>query len=225
MGDRLEDMICDLAQESFQQAHVPMYHTFQIDSKKPLYLGCNKSLTLLSAVLSLVNVKAKYGWSDKSFKSLLQVGHDMLPKENMLPKSYYQANKILCPMGMEYQKIRACPNDCILYRHELEEMHKFPRCGVSQYKVMDDGECSSDKNLKKAPLAKVLWYLSIIPRFKYLFANGDDAKDLTWLADGETATECSAIQLIHPSERKLTVCIQISPKRQEILGLDLPLME
>ena len=28
----------------------------------------------------------------------------MLPEENMLPKSYYQAKKILCLMGMEYKK-------------------------------------------------------------------------------------------------------------------------
>ena len=78
------------------------------------------SLTLLSVVLSLVNVKARYGWSDKSFTSLLQVVHNMLPEENTLPKSYYQAKKILCSMGMEYQKIHACPNDGILYRHEFE---------------------------------------------------------------------------------------------------------
>jgi len=102
IGDRLEAMICDLGQESFQQAHAPMYDTLQSDSKKPLYLGCNNSLTLLSVVLSLVNVKARYGWSDKSFSSLLQVVHDMLLKENTLPKSYYQAKKILCPMGIEY---------------------------------------------------------------------------------------------------------------------------
>ncbi|KAL5169879.1 hypothetical protein HKD37_11G031682 [Glycine soja] len=106
MGDRLEDMI----------PHAPMCDTLQTDSKKPLYLRCKNSLTLLSAVLSLVNVKARYEWSDKSFSSLLQVVHDMLPKENTLPKNYYQAKKILCPMGMEYQKIHACPNDCILYQ-------------------------------------------------------------------------------------------------------------
>ena len=131
MGDRLEDMIRDLGQESFQQAHAPMYDTLQTDSKKPLYPGCKNSLTLLSAVLSLVNVKAKYGWSDKSFSSLLQVVHDMLPEENTLPKSYYQAKKILCLMGLEYQKIHACPNDCILYKHEFQDMHKCPRYGVS----------------------------------------------------------------------------------------------
>ena len=82
MRDRLEEMIHDLGKESFQQAHAPMYNTLESDSKKPLYPGCKKSLTLLSAVLSLVNVKAKYGWSNKSFTSLLQVGQEMLPEEN-----------------------------------------------------------------------------------------------------------------------------------------------
>ena len=60
MRDRLKDMIRDLGQESFQQAHAPMYDTLQTDSKKPLYLGCKNSLTLLLAVLSLANVKARH---------------------------------------------------------------------------------------------------------------------------------------------------------------------
>jgi len=64
-------MIRDHGQESFQQAHAPMYHTLENYSKMPLYLGCKKSLTLLSAVLGLVNVKAIYGWSDKIFNSLI----------------------------------------------------------------------------------------------------------------------------------------------------------
>ncbi|KAH1198805.1 hypothetical protein GmHk_18G052306 [Glycine max] len=66
MGDQLEDMIHDLGQASFQQAHAPMYDTLESDSKKPLCPGCKKSLTLLSTVLSLVNVKARYEWSIQS---------------------------------------------------------------------------------------------------------------------------------------------------------------
>ena len=30
----------------------------------------------------------------------------------------------------------------------------------------------------------MLWYLPIIPRFKYQIANRDDKKNLTWHADG-----------------------------------------
>ena len=158
MGDHLEDMIHDLGQEYFLQAHAPIYDTLETDSKKPMYPRCKNSLTLLSAVLSLVNVKVRYGWSDKSFTLLLQVVHDLLPEENTLPKSYYQAKKILCPMGMEYQKIHACPNDCILYRHEFQEMPNCPKCGISQYKVKDDDKCSSDENSKKGPRA-MMWDL------------------------------------------------------------------
>ena len=118
----------------------------------------------------------------------------ILPEENMLPKSYYQDKKILYPMGMEYQKIHACPNDFKLYRHKFQEMPKCPRCGVSRYKVKDDDECNSDENSKKGPPVKVLWYLPIIPRFKRLFANADDAKDLTWDANGRN---CDGM-LYHP---------------------------
>ena len=86
-------------------------------------------MTLLLTVLSLVSVKVKYGWSDKNFTSLLKVVQGMLPEENTLPKSYHEAKQILCPMGMDYQKIHACPKYYILYRDEFEEMHKCSKCG------------------------------------------------------------------------------------------------
>jgi len=50
--------------------------------------------------------------------------------------------------------------------------------------VKDERENNSDENSKKVPPVKVLWYLPIIPRFKRHFANEDDAKDLTWHANG-----------------------------------------
>ena len=66
MGDRLEDIIYDLGQESFQQAHAHMYDTLKANSKKPLYMGCNNSLTLLSMVLSLKDLKRVYKESTPS---------------------------------------------------------------------------------------------------------------------------------------------------------------
>ena len=50
--------------------------------------------------------------------------------------------------------------------------------------MKDEEESSSYENSKKGPPVKVLWYLPIIPRFKRLFANEDDAKDLIWHANG-----------------------------------------
>jgi len=60
---------------------------------------------------------------------------NMLPMDNTLPKNHYEAKKILCSVGMEYQKIHACPNDCILYRNQFTQMRNCPTCGVSCYKV------------------------------------------------------------------------------------------
>ena len=100
-------MISDLGQECFHQADALLYDTLESDLKKPLYPGYKKSLTWLLVVLSLINVKAKYGWSDKSFTSLLKVIQGMFPEENMLPKSYYKAKKILCPTVMQSYPPRA----------------------------------------------------------------------------------------------------------------------
>lgn len=36
----------------------------------------------------------------------------------MLPKTIYDAKKIICPLGMEVERIHACENGCILFRGE-----------------------------------------------------------------------------------------------------------
>jgi len=182
VGDRIEDMLHDLGQEGFRQAHAPYYEKLDTDSKKPLYIGCTK-YTRLSGMLALVNLKARFGWSDKSFNELLLLLKNILPVDNTLPKNHYKEKKILCPVGMEYQKIHACPNDCILYRHEYAEIRNYPTCGVSRYKVNAD-KCSQDASTYKDRPSKVCWYLPVIPRLKRLFTNAEDAKNLTLHADG-----------------------------------------
>ena len=99
--NRMEDMICDLGKEGFRQAHASYYDKLETDSKMPLHLGCT-SFTQLITVLGLVNLKARFRWSEKSFTNLLVLLKTMLPKDNMLPKSHYETKKILCPVGMEY---------------------------------------------------------------------------------------------------------------------------
>jgi len=125
----------------------------------------------------LVNLKVRFRWSGKSFTELLVLLKNMFPNDNMLPKSHYEKKNILCPLGLEYQKIHACPNDCILYRNQFAEMRKCLTYGVSRYKVNDD-ECSDDATTNNSRPSKVCWYLPIIPRFKRLFVSVDDAKNL-----------------------------------------------
>ena len=64
------------------------------DAEKPLYPNCLK-YNKLSALVKLYNLKAKYGWSDKSFSDLLQLLGDILPVNNEMPLSMYEAKKNL----------------------------------------------------------------------------------------------------------------------------------
>ncbi|XP_071700146.1 uncharacterized protein [Rutidosis leptorrhynchoides] len=90
--DNLDDMLHDLERNMDENEFDKFQQNF-IDSEKPLYAGCTK-FTKLSTVLRLVNLKANNNWSDKSFTSLLELLHDMLPEDNELPVSYYQAKKL-----------------------------------------------------------------------------------------------------------------------------------
>ncbi|XP_052297276.1 uncharacterized protein LOC127902408 [Citrus sinensis] len=102
------------------------------DAEKPLYPGAKHSK--LSSLMRLYNVKGNYGWSDKGFSALLEVLADILPNNNTLPMSMYEVKKTMKVLGLEYEKIHACPNDCILYRNEFADLAECPNCGASRLK-------------------------------------------------------------------------------------------
>ncbi|XP_074267043.1 uncharacterized protein LOC141590345 [Silene latifolia] len=175
--DRIDDLIEDV-QVNFEDDQ-KVLESLLSDAEKPLYPNCNKFIRL-SAVMNLMSLKVENRWSDKSFTSLLELLNDILPEDHVLPRSTYEAKKIMCPIGCDYEKIHACPKDCILYRKEYKNLHECPKCGTSGYRLKDkDVDCAQ----KKGSPAKVVWYLPIIPRFKRLFANLIEARNLWWHAD------------------------------------------
>ena len=74
-------------------------------------------------------------------------------------------------MGMDYNKIHACPNDCILFRKEYEQLDKCPKCGSSRYRDDTQGE--------NVP-AKVVRHFPIIPRIKSMFRCKSIAELMRW---------------------------------------------
>ncbi|KAL6654637.1 hypothetical protein ACP70R_008102 [Stipagrostis hirtigluma subsp. patula] len=154
------------------------------DSKKPLYPGCDQKLTRLYAVLKLLQLKASHCWSDRSFTALLHLLGELLPKEHELPENTYDAKKIICPLGLEVEKIHACKEDCILYRGEFADLTECPECGTSCYKRRNDWGDDKVASKRKGPPRKVVWYFPIIPRLKRLFANKKEAQLLRWHKEG-----------------------------------------
>ncbi|CAM8902767.1 unnamed protein product [Rhodiola kirilowii] len=112
------------------------------------------------------------------FTELLALVNDMLPEGNTLPIRTYEAKKVMCPMGLEYKKIHACPNDCTLYRNSFSDFKECPVCKAPSYKLNKEPKGKS----KGTPL-KVLWYLPPIPTFQRLFAATEDSNNMRWHAE------------------------------------------
>ena len=79
--DNVEEMIHDVRGEhEMTEAELCKYKQFVEDSKKPLYLHCEK-YSRVTGDLKLLQLNAAHGWTDKSFKALLLLLKDMLSEE------------------------------------------------------------------------------------------------------------------------------------------------
>ncbi|KAL4016784.1 hypothetical protein IC575_024441 [Cucumis melo] len=161
-----------------QFSEVPnMFDNMFDDAKKPLFPGC-KRFTKLSALVRLYNLKVRLGWSNASFSELLATISELLPENNKMLISMYEAKKTLTTLGLSYQKIDACPNDCCLYRKDLADISRCPKCNTSRWKTSKN----SNEEIKGVA-AKQLWYFPIVPRFLRMFKNSEYAKHLCWHAN------------------------------------------
>ncbi|GJW71278.1 putative transposon, En/Spm-like protein [Tanacetum coccineum] len=118
--------------ESFDD--LAKFQELLLDAEKPLYKGC-PDFTKLSAIVKLLNLKGKYGASDKFFTELLGLLKKMLPAGNEMVEKTYQAKKLMRMIGSGYKKIHVCSNNCILYWKDNKEYTVCPTCGISRWKV------------------------------------------------------------------------------------------
>jgi hypothetical protein len=103
--DFLDDILRHVEQELLLKG-LNNLETVQKARKERLYpekKGCQKRWLLLCFVLDIRILKAKYGWSDRSFNDLLTLLAVVLPKPNFVPTNTYQAKKLISPliMGVE----------------------------------------------------------------------------------------------------------------------------
>ena len=142
--DRMNEMLDAMGDHVTEQPRI--FEDVSKAAETPLYPGCRK-YSKLSGVLTLSNLKAKFGWTDTSFTSLLETLQDMFPDGNEIPKSSYYAKKLINPLGLEYTKIDACPNDCVLYRKDYDHLDECPVCGEPRYKLEEGAKQGKKKCL------------------------------------------------------------------------------
>lgn len=116
-------------QEDNSGAEDIRYKKLLEDCEKELYPGCKYSS--LSFTLHLYHIKCISGISNKAFGMLLELLIDAFSHLTSLPSSTNEAKKLTRDLGLGYQKIHACPNDCMLYWHERETQQSCHICNAS----------------------------------------------------------------------------------------------
>ena len=160
------------------------------EAQQELYSGCSK-FSKLSFIVKLLHLKVYNKWSNKSFDMLLDLLQQVLPNGGTLPKSHYEARKMLNDLGLGYISIHACKYDCALFWKEFEQCEQCPTCGTSRWKI-DDGKG------KKIP-HKILRYFPLKSRLQRLFLSSKTAADMRWHKDKRVNDEKI---LRHPADGK-----------------------
>jgi hypothetical protein len=106
--DDLDEILQNVESEFSDKSQNVKFSQIMKDYKTPSLSRCKNEHNNLHIVMTLLQMKASNGWSDKGFNELLQFLNDLLPKASVLPRSMYQAKKIVCPLGLEVEKSHAC---------------------------------------------------------------------------------------------------------------------
>ncbi|XP_012840363.1 PREDICTED: uncharacterized protein LOC105960705 [Erythranthe guttata] len=177
--------------ESEESEDIPMtFLELLRKAEQELYPGCSKFSTL-SFIVHLLHIKVYNKWSNKSFDMMLTLLKKALPHGETLPKSYYDAKKILNDLGLGYTAIHACKYDCALFWKEYENYQECPVCGTSRWKV-------SNAKRKQIP-HKILRYFPLKPRLQRLFMSPKTAADMRWHSDKRINDEK---ELKHPADAR-----------------------
>jgi hypothetical protein len=199
--DRMEAMMDDFVEQVDSAAEVPEHFDLLASSKKPLH-GAT-TLSQLAAVTRLMAIKSKYNFSVSCYNDLVDLILDMLPKPHKFPKDFYYSKKLLAGLGMPYQKIHVCENNCMLFWKNNENLKYCSFCKKCRYKkvVNKDGSVQ----ITSVPgsvqitsvLVKVLPYIPLKPRLQRLYLSQKTTKHMRWHKEGiRNNTGCMS----HPSD-------------------------
>ncbi|GJS31282.1 hypothetical protein Tco_0491902 [Tanacetum coccineum] len=161
------------------QAKRNEFEELYASANEELYPGCDY-VTRLDFMAKFTYFKVKGKLTDSIFNEILEFFQHVFPttKGYKLPPSYYAIKKTFKTIGLGYESIHACVNDCFLFRGDNnKDLHFCPVCKTSRWK-------DSNTPGKKVP-KKVLRYFPIIPRLQRLYKSSHTAKEMTWHATEE----------------------------------------
>ncbi|XP_060200677.1 uncharacterized protein LOC132628944 [Lycium barbarum] len=153
------------------------------DGRQELYEGSKYSK--LEFLLKLYHIKCLSGLSDKGMTMILDLLRDAFKFAN-IPNSFYEAKKTIKKLCLDYVKINACPNDCMLYWEDDVNAETCKYCHTSRWKPENESNkyhaptTSKKQNKKRKKPAKILRYFPVKPRLQRLFMCSKIAEHMSW---------------------------------------------
>jgi hypothetical protein len=154
------------------------------EARQELYPGC-KEATKVSFIVRLFQIKCTYGMSNACLRSILHLFSLVLPEGHCVPNTLEKVQSVVQELGLDYDKIHACENDCVLFWKETEKLDNCPVCGESRWKddvggaKGDDTSDTSDTPKKRFP-RKILCYFPLIPLLQRLYMWETTLTEMRW---------------------------------------------
>ncbi|GKA27501.1 reverse transcriptase domain-containing protein [Tanacetum coccineum] len=118
------------------QAKRNEFEELYASANEELYPGCDH-VTRLDFMAKFTYFKVKGKLTDSIFNEMLEFFQNVFPtaKGYKLPPSYYAIKKTFKTIGLGYESIHACVNDCFLFRGDAnKDVHFCPVCNTSRWK-------------------------------------------------------------------------------------------
>lgn len=158
-------------------------------AKQPIYDGCKEGLSKLSLAARLMSLKTDFNLSQNCMDSIAQIIQEYLPEGNNSPKSYYDIKKLMRSLGLPYQKIDVCQDNCMIFWKDTENEESCLFCRKDRFRP-------TQKIGQKKIAYRQMFYLPVADRLKRLYRSGNTAKDMRWHAEHFASDG----EMCHPSD-------------------------
>ncbi|CAA7021013.1 unnamed protein product [Microthlaspi erraticum] len=134
-----------------------------------------------------MSMKTDFSMSEENVDRMCSYVKRLLRDDNSFPASYYEIQKLVAGLGLPYQMIDVCIDNCMIYWREDSDRTTCRFCGKLRFK-----ETSG-----RVPIPhKRIWYLPLTERLKRLYQSQHMAEAIRWHAEHTM----EGGQIVHPSD-------------------------
>ena len=152
------------------------------DGSRNQFPGCTK-FSKLHFLVRLLNMKNVWKVPRNCFDDMISLFRDTIPEGEKLPKNSYEAKKYIKKIGLGYDKIDACKNECVLFRGIHANATECPKCKESRWKSEKTGV---DGTRVSRVAQKVARHFPLKKRIQRMFSSPEMASQMRWHDEGRT---------------------------------------